>query len=49
MILLMGVAGAGKSMQGHRLADEYGYAYISTGEILSTAILAAKGSSANRT
>lgn len=33
MILLMGPAGAGKSMQGHKLADEYGYAYISTGEI----------------
>lgn len=33
MILLMGAAGAGKSMQGHKLADEYGYAYISTGEI----------------
>lgn len=34
MILLMGVAGAGKSMQGRVLADEYGYAWISTGEIL---------------
>ena len=34
MILLMGVAGAGKSMQGRILADEYGYAWISTGEIL---------------
>ena len=33
MILLMGPAGAGKSMQGHRLADEYGYAYISSGEV----------------
>ncbi len=33
MILLIGPAGAGKSMQGHKLADEYGYAYISTGEI----------------
>lgn len=33
MILLMGAAGAGKSIQGHQLADEYGYAYISTGEI----------------
>ncbi len=29
----MGPAGAGKSMQGHKLADEYGWAYISTGEI----------------
>jgi adenylate kinase len=34
MILLMGVAGAGKSMQSRLLADEYGYAWISTGEIL---------------
>src|SRR5580765_1651580 len=33
MILLMGPAGAGKSIQGHQLADEYGYAYISTGEV----------------
>ncbi len=30
----MGVAGAGKSMQGRLLADERGYAWISTGEIL---------------
>ena len=30
----MGVAGAGKSMQGRMLADERGYAWISTGEIL---------------
>lgn len=34
MIILMGVAGAGKSMQGRLLADEKGYAWISTGEIL---------------
>lgn len=34
MIVLMGVAGAGKSMQGRLLADEHGYAWISTGEIL---------------
>ncbi len=33
MILFMGPAGAGKSMQGHKLADEFGYAYISTGEV----------------
>jgi len=33
MILLMGAAGSGKSMQGHQLADEYGYAYISSGEV----------------
>ena len=30
----MGVAGSGKSMQGRLLADEKGYAWISTGEIL---------------
>jgi adenylate kinase len=34
VIILMGVAGAGKSMQGKILADEHGYAWISTGEIL---------------
>jgi len=34
MIILMGVAGAGKSMQGRLLADERGFAWISTGEIL---------------
>ena len=38
MILLMGVAGAGKSIQGHQLADQYGYAYISTGEIFRVLI-----------
>lgn len=34
----MGVAGAGKSMQGRILADEHGYAWISTGEILRVLI-----------
>ena len=34
MIILMGVAGAGKSMQGKILADEHGYAWISCGEVL---------------
>jgi adenylate kinase len=34
VIILMGVAGAGKSMQGKLLADEHGYAWISTGEVL---------------
>ncbi len=34
MIILTGVAGSGKSMQGKILADEHGYAWISTGEIL---------------
>jgi len=38
MILMMGAAGAGKSIQGHQLADEYGYAYISTGEIFRVLI-----------
>lgn len=38
MIILMGVAGSGKSTQGHQLADEYGYAYISTGEIFRVLI-----------
>lgn len=38
MIVLMGVAGAGKSVQSRLLADEYGYAWISTGEILRVLI-----------
>lgn len=38
MIILMGVAGAGKSMQGKILADEHGYAWISTGEILRVVV-----------
>jgi len=38
MIVLMGAAGAGKSIQGHQLADEYGYAYISTGEVFRVLI-----------
>ncbi|MGC1176648.1 MAG: nucleoside monophosphate kinase [Candidatus Saccharimonadales bacterium] len=33
MIILMGVAGAGKSVQGRLFADEHGYAWISTGEL----------------
>lgn len=38
MIVLMGVAGSGKSMQGRLLADEHGYAWVSTGEILRVLI-----------
>ena len=34
MIVLFGVAGSGKSMQGRLFADERGYAWISTGELL---------------
>ena len=33
MIVLIGVAGSGKSMQGRLFADENGYAWISTGEL----------------
>ncbi len=33
MIILTGVAGAGKSLQGRLFADEHGYAWISTGEL----------------
>lgn len=33
MIILTGVAGAGKSMQGRLFADEHGFAWISTGEL----------------
>jgi len=38
MIILMGVTGAGKSTQGRLLADQKGYAWISTGEILRVLI-----------
>lgn len=38
MIVLLGVAGSGKSYQGRLMADEYGYAWISTGEILRVLI-----------
>jgi len=33
MIILTGVVGAGKSMQGRLFADEHGFAWISTGEL----------------
>ena len=38
MIVLTGPAGAGKSLQGHALADEYGFAYLSTGELFRVLI-----------
>jgi adenylate kinase len=38
MIVLMGVAGSGKSMQGRMLADEAGYPWLSTGELLRVLI-----------
>ncbi len=34
MIVFMGVAGAGKSVQGKLLADDLGYRWLSTGEFL---------------
>lgn len=34
MIVLMGIAGSGKGTQGKRLAEAYGLAYLSTGEML---------------
>lgn len=34
MIVFMGVAGAGKSLQGRNLADEMGLPWVSTGEFL---------------
>lgn len=34
MIIFTGVAGSGKSMQGRRLADEFGLPWVSTGEFL---------------
>ena len=38
MIILAGVAGSGKSEQGRLLADEAGYPWLSTGEILRVLI-----------
>lgn len=38
MIILIGQAGSGKSTQGKLLADEYGYAWISSGDILRVLI-----------
>lgn len=38
MIILTGVAGAGKSVQGRLLADEAGYPWLSTGELLRVLI-----------
>jgi adenylate kinase len=38
VIILSGVAGAGKSVQGKLMADECGFAWISTGEILRVLI-----------
>lgn len=34
MIIFMGVAGSGKSVQGRRIADEFGLPWLSTGEFL---------------
>jgi adenylate kinase len=34
MIILLGVTGSGKSLQGRLLADECGYAWISSGKVL---------------
>ncbi len=42
MIILMGVAGAGKSMQGRLFADEHGYAWISTGELFRVLVTGAR-------
>jgi adenylate kinase len=36
MIVLFGIAGSGKSLQGKLLADKLGYRWISTGEFLRT-------------
>ena len=38
MIILLGVAGSGKSMQGRLLADEAGCPWLSTGELLRVLI-----------
>lgn len=38
MVLIMGVAGAGKSLQGKILAEKLGYKWLSTGELLRKSI-----------
>ena len=38
MIILMGVAGAGKSIQGRLFADKLGYRWISTGQLLRSLV-----------
>jgi adenylate kinase len=42
MIIFMGVAGSGKSLQGRRLADEMGLPWLSTGEFLRMLIAGEK-------
>lgn len=42
MILMMGVAGAGKSVQGRLLADKLGYVWLSSGEFLRQHIIGRK-------
>ncbi len=42
MIIFMGVAGSGKSMQGRLLADTYGLPWLSTGEFLRMLIAGTK-------
>jgi adenylate kinase len=38
MIILMGVAGSGKSLQGRLLASSLGYSWVSTGEIFRNSL-----------
>src|ERR687898_1497976 len=37
-VLLLGLQGSGKGTQGRRIADEYGLAYIGTGDMLRSAV-----------
>jgi adenylate kinase len=45
-VLFLGLQGSGKGTQGKRLADEYGLAYIGTGDMLRAAV--AEGSALGR-
>jgi adenylate kinase family enzyme len=42
MVLIMGVAGSGKSLQGRLIAKELGYKWLSSGEFLRSRMVGAK-------